>query len=370
MSIRTGEAGLDVPVVLVVFNRAAPLRQVFEQVRAARPRTLLVVADGPRSTHPDDAARCAETRAVIDVDWPCEVRRNEADHNLGCDARLTSGLDWAFSEVDRAIVLEDDVVPHPAFFGWAAAQLARYADDDEVMHVAGRNELGRWGSDDADHLVIRRGSIWGWATWRRAWTRVDRSLSSVDDPTTAARLAGLAGDPLVANHLAVHLDNARAGALHAWDVTWSLARILAGGLSVAPRTNLIRNVGFGSDATRTTDPDDLRGGLPVIDPDPTAGPIAGERRPPVDPVYDRWALLVDLMSTYRDPDAARRVARSRELLARAGRPLDRAARHHLAPFDEPEESVAALRHVRAAGSSSPALDRVLAVLERAAERNR
>lgn len=361
MSRAGSRPGFEVPVVLVLFNRIESARQVFERVRAIRPQKLLVVADGPRPGHAEDDRRCAAARAVVTVDWPCDVLRLESDRNLGCDARLTSGLDWVFSHVDRAIVLEDDVVPHRAFFGWAAAMLTRYQDDHEVMHVAGRNELGRWGPGDADHLVIRRGSVWGWATWRRAWTGVERALPRLAGPSAETRLATLVDDPIVAGHLALHLAAARVGDLHAWDVTWSLGRVLAGGWSVVPPTNLIRNVGFGPDATRTSDPGDLRAGLPLVEPDAHVGPTV--RRPAPDPTYDRWALLVDLLSTYREPAAARRLAQSRPLRARAGRPLDAATAHHLAPFDHPDEAVAALHQLQASGSSSPALDRVLAELE-------
>ena len=142
------------PVVLVVFNRPDKAAETFNVVRAARPSTLLIVADGPRADHPDDPSRCRATRAVVDaVDWPCDVLREVSDEHLGCDPRVASGLDWAFSHVDSAIVLEDDIVPDPSFFPWCAAMLERYRDSPDIMHVSGRNDLGRSGPPGADHLV-------------------------------------------------------------------------------------------------------------------------------------------------------------------------------------------------------------------------
>jgi hypothetical protein len=38
--------------------------------------------------------------------------KNYADVNLGGGRRIASGLDWVFDTVDRAIVLEDDCLPH------------------------------------------------------------------------------------------------------------------------------------------------------------------------------------------------------------------------------------------------------------------
>jgi hypothetical protein len=357
---------LDVPVLLVLFARPDKLRPVFERIRAARPRTLLVATDGPRPDHPEDADACRASRAVVDVDWPCEVLRTDAPENLGCDRRLTSALDWAFDHVERVIVIEDDIVAEPDFFGFASTMLERYEDDPVVMHVTGRNELGRWGSPAQDHLRVLRGSVWGWATWARAWHTRGSVLGRLDDPDLDVRLAEHAADPIVAEHLALHLATARDGTLGAWDVTWSLARALVGGLCVAPTVNLVRNVGFGPTATRTTHHGDLRGGLPSLR---CAAPAAGnapDGPPRRDPRYDRWGILVDLMSTYRDPAAARRLARAGDLLARA-RPDGRAARHHLTPFTVPCESLAVLEHVRAAGSSSGALDALTVELRRACD---
>ena len=75
---------LSVPVIFIIFNRPDTTRQVFETIRAARPRKLLVIADGPRPDKPGEAEKCAETRAIIDaVDWDCEVKRDFAEANLG-----------------------------------------------------------------------------------------------------------------------------------------------------------------------------------------------------------------------------------------------------------------------------------------------
>ena len=116
-----------VPVVLFVFNRPEKLRRLLSVLAEVRPTTLLVVADGPRVENADDIVRCGEVRELVaGVDWPCEIVRNYADANLGCDARIASGIDWAFERVGEAILLEDDLVPDPSFFTWCSAMLSRY----------------------------------------------------------------------------------------------------------------------------------------------------------------------------------------------------------------------------------------------------
>jgi len=75
------------------------------------------VADEPRPDQPEDVRDCVAARSIIEqVDWDCQVMKNYADVNLGGGRRIASGLGWVFDTVDRAIVLEDDCLPHPSFF--------------------------------------------------------------------------------------------------------------------------------------------------------------------------------------------------------------------------------------------------------------
>jgi hypothetical protein len=105
---------MKTPVAFIIFNRPETTKKVFEAIRQAKPPKLLVVADGPRPDQPDDVKDCAAARALIEqVDWDCEVLKNYSDVNLGCGRRVASGLDWVFSTVERAIVLEDDCLSHP-----------------------------------------------------------------------------------------------------------------------------------------------------------------------------------------------------------------------------------------------------------------
>ena len=108
---------MQTSVAFLVFNRPDTTEKVFEAIRQAKPPKLLVVADGPRAERPDEKEKCAAVRAVIDrVDWDCEVLKNYADVNMGCKYRISSGLDWVFDNVEEAIILEDDCLPHPTFF--------------------------------------------------------------------------------------------------------------------------------------------------------------------------------------------------------------------------------------------------------------
>ena len=108
---------MQTPVAFLIFNRPETTRRVFREIARARPRRLLIVADGPRESRPEEAARCEEARAVVrEIDWDCELLTNFSDENLGCRRRVSTGLDWVFENCEEAVILEDDCLPDPSCF--------------------------------------------------------------------------------------------------------------------------------------------------------------------------------------------------------------------------------------------------------------
>ena len=87
-----------------------------------------------------DREKCTRVREMFDeIEWNCEVLKNYADVNMGCRERIPSGLDWVFEQVEEAIILEDDCVPHPSFFRFAEELLCTFRYDDRVMLISGMN---------------------------------------------------------------------------------------------------------------------------------------------------------------------------------------------------------------------------------------
>ena len=72
-----------------------------------------------------------------------------------------------WSNVDRCIFLEDDIIPSISFFRFCAELLEHYKDDQRIECICGMNHLGRCDDVHSDYFFARQGSIWGTATWRR-----------------------------------------------------------------------------------------------------------------------------------------------------------------------------------------------------------
>ncbi|MBC8108896.1 MAG: glycosyltransferase family 2 protein [Anaerolineae bacterium] len=238
------------PVAFMIFNRPDETARVFERIRQARPRTLLVIADGPRNDAEHDLCEC--TRSVVqNVDWDCDVRVNASATNLGCRKRVSSGIDWVFNEVNEAIILEDDCLPDPTFFRFCDEMLDQYRDDPRVMHVGGSNfQLGVRPTKDSYYFSAIN-QIWGWATWDRAWRgHYDVSMKRWPEMRDTSFLQDLIGEA-VAEKVSRGFDGVHSGKIDTWDNQWTFAMWLAQGLAILPAVNLISNIGFGANATHT-----------------------------------------------------------------------------------------------------------------------
>ncbi len=249
-----GEWRLTTPVAFLIFNRPETTARVFAEIARARPPQLLIVADGPRPDRRRDAEQCAAARALVEqIDWDCQVLRNYADSNLGCKRRVSSGLDWVFQNVEEAIVLEDDCLPHPSFFRYCQELLERYRHDSQVMQICGFNAVHDKQRTPYSYYFSRFGPIWGWASWRRAWKYYDVEMKLW--PTVKEDRAHrwfCDSDQEVTWRLDLY-DRIYRGELDTWDFQWGFAKMVRSGLSVVPHGNLIINLGFGGDSTHTAD---------------------------------------------------------------------------------------------------------------------
>jgi hypothetical protein len=240
-------------VLFIVFNRPGTTRLVFDAIRAAKPPRLYVAADGFRVDKLGEKERCEEVKRIsTSVDWPCELMTLFRDENLGCKFGPANAIDWFFEHEEEGIILEDDVLPLPSFFSFCDQLLERYHYNEQIMMISGCNLIAKRFRPIESYSFIRHTHIWGWATWRRAWSYFDVSMQSW--PAWKAEgglLKVVNGDPLIESSWANVFDAVLEGRIDAWDYQWTYACWRFGGLSVLSEFNLTRNIGFGDDATHT-----------------------------------------------------------------------------------------------------------------------
>lgn len=234
----------EVPVVFMIYNRPALTRQVFEVIRQVQPQELYIIADGPKNK--EDAVLCNKARQIIQkIDWKCNVYTHFSDYNIGVAKCPADGLHWVFNQVEQAVILEDDTLPHPSFFNYCKALLDYYKHDESIMCIGGTNLCG---SVDVEvSYGFSRFSLppWGWASWRRAWKLYDFEMKNWMSNKNSL-LHFVNNFPFWETFLDRYSQK-----LSSWDVQWNYTLWQEKGWAIIPKNNLIRNLGYNESATFT-----------------------------------------------------------------------------------------------------------------------
>jgi hypothetical protein len=243
------------PVALFVFKRAETTRRVFDVVSRVRPARLLLIADGPRLDREGESEECQQVRNMVTrVDWPCEISTNFSDVNLGCRERIISGLNWVFSLVEEAIILEDDCLPDLSFFPFCHEMLERYRGDSRVAAISGTNLVEKYVKSKSSYFFSQLGGNWGWATWRTEWERFDGNIEDWPQLRSEGMLSEVFVRPKAIDFWTDHFDMVYQGrGPSAWDIQWLYTHLKNNALTVVPSVNLVTNIGFGEGATHTLD---------------------------------------------------------------------------------------------------------------------
>lgn len=242
-------------VLFIIFNRPETTRLVFEVIRLARPKRLYIAGDGPRLGKVGEQEVCDETRKIVEkIDWPCEVKTLFQEANLGCRQGVSTAITWFFDNEEEGIILEDDIVPDASFFPYCAELLERHRDNPKIMAITGLNRQPNNRDYDHSYYFSCYNHVWGWASWRRAWAVYDRTLDTLESVETAEVLDQLSDVPGFKEYWMKNFRAVRDEKIDTWDYSWLLTCWMHGGLTCTPSQNLIQNIGFGSDATHTVNP--------------------------------------------------------------------------------------------------------------------
>lgn len=247
-----------VPVLIIAFNRLDCVKQVFESVREYRPSELYIAADGPREDKVGETEKCNEVRQwlVDHVDWECNVHTRFLDRNVGCGYGPSGAITWFFENVEEGVILEDDCIPTKEFYDFAAVMLEHYRNDNRIMAVDSCNfQSQRWG-DGSYYFSMQNGPFCAWATWKRAWSSFEFTLRDFTEKDITRYMKKYGVTKLEKLWWVEVFKNFKAGyyGTSSWDYQFIFAIWKNHGMSIIPNVNMSTNIGFGSDATHTKDP--------------------------------------------------------------------------------------------------------------------
>lgn len=245
----------DEPVLVIAFNRPDHLARVLESLREVRVGRLFVSIDGPRMDRPADRTAVLECRDLVrDIDWTSDVHTQFHAVNLGCGAGVSSAITWFFTQVERGIILEDDIIVDPTFFPFCHELLERYQSDTQVFAVSGCNFVPPEFQTRPQNAYrfSQIPHIWGWATWRRSWTQHRLDIAGWSGTLPPKRLWQASGRSVPgALYWASTFELLARKQVDTWDGQLVFASMVSQQLTATSNVNLVSNIGFNSLATHT-----------------------------------------------------------------------------------------------------------------------
>lgn len=259
---------LNTPILLITFNRPTHTRRVLERILEANPKDLYIFQDGARVGNETDVQKCQEVRDVIDElvtthNNALPVRegkgvglhRNYSSINLGCGPGPMTGINWFFENVEQGIIIEDDALPHPDFFGYAEELLNKYKDVDNVRAIGSMHLDSQTYGDGSYYFSMMNRTFCAWATWRRAWRDFDYYHRDVTRKQFDNCLKQYGCGLRMREYWCERLEEIQKDALHdsSWDQQFWMSIWLHHGKGIMPNVNLSTNIGFDAEGTHTTD---------------------------------------------------------------------------------------------------------------------
>jgi hypothetical protein len=248
---KMNEKQIDVPVLLIFFNRPFQTKLVFEQIRKARPSKLYLYQDGPRIGNKDDFINIQKCREIVEnIDWKCETHKFYQEDNFGCDPSEFISQKWMFKHEEYGIVLEDDDIPSQSFFPFCKELLEKYKHDERINIICGMNHLGEHDDTEDSYLFTTSGSIWGWASWKRVIEKWDENYKFLDNKKAMDLLMRKIGKREYNKFIKTCKKHKKSGKAH-YETILVSSMYLNASLNIVPSKNLISNIGIAENSTHS-----------------------------------------------------------------------------------------------------------------------
>lgn len=243
---------MPAPLAVIAFNRPDKLTSTLDSLSRcdlAQGTDIFIYVDGPRTGREGEPSKVAKTIEVArSATGFKSVSVIASPENRGLAASVTGAAGALLDRFGRVIVLEDDLAVAPGFLLFMNTMLDRYENDSRVMQISAfgtsvvHHRTYPW-----DVYLNRRAHSWSWATWKDRWDTVDWQVSDFEDLARNRRARRSFNE--YGSDLFGMLEGWKTGRNNSWYIRFNYSMHKQGRFCVCPVRTLVRNEGFGSDAT-------------------------------------------------------------------------------------------------------------------------
>lgn len=239
----------EIAICLFCYNRYEHLKITLEELVKfdLQHFEVFIFCDGPKDLA--DEAKTKKVRSLIGKmqakGLKAEVHTNEI--NKGLNNSIYSGLNKVFSNYEKAIIIEDDILIRKGFLQFLEKGLDTYSQNEDVSGISGFSYINK---PLGKNYFLPIGTSWGWATWKRVWDNVKDDPSFYKNEITRLNLVdkfNFGGYPFY-NILNTIIE----GKSISWDIQFYASFFLEEKLFLFPNVSLCKNIGFDNSGTHTS----------------------------------------------------------------------------------------------------------------------
>lgn len=174
-----------------------------------------------------------------------DVSVRSSKSNIGSAVNVITACEWFFSNCDFGVILEDDCRPHDSFFSFVREGLADLSSRKDLWMVCG-TQFVPTPTISGDRILAAYPQVWGWATSSEKWSEFRNVFYQEEEVqwpksiTLAEKTYWKSGE-----------RRAREGFLDAWDIVLASEMRRRVKFAIAPRVNLVSNIGVDEHSTHT-----------------------------------------------------------------------------------------------------------------------
>ncbi len=251
------------PILIIAFNRPDTLEQVLRSLsdQSLLPDKVIAYVDGPRG--PSDIEKVQQCIDLLTgYRLPGSLELHVRSQNHGMNRNTLEAISEALTSHESVVVIEDDILPNPFFYELMVKLLSVYSEEKNIFSISG---YAHWRESDfsicyekefnqiqeqlsTDFICINRLIAWGWATWADRWQKAMSNQMTSKLPYFSLLFRPLYPYTYQLNYFLISQIIKRK---LVWDTPLALNCLLKGYIHLCPQYSMIRNIGFGEEATHT-----------------------------------------------------------------------------------------------------------------------
>lgn len=240
------------PIAVIAFNRPDLLKATLDSLAhnpLAENSDLFIFIDGARENRPGEKEKVQQVKTVAEAATGFNsVTVKASEQNKGLAKSIIGAASELINQFGKVIVVEDDLYLSPSFLTFMNTMLEAYRNDSRIMQVTGYSAKIRHPERfHCDYYLTRRAHSWSWGTWKDRWETVDWEVKDFDE--LAASKEKQKAFCEYGSDLYGMLKGWKMGKNDSWFIRFCYSMYKQGCFTIAPIRSLVRNDGFGVEAT-------------------------------------------------------------------------------------------------------------------------